>query len=212
MCSELFYAIFAALVLFVIDNYSSSLAVVLCGLFIYFYIQIFSKGFNRDRFIVTLIIKAWGGVSNIFFLWKHIILFLKTLFTSRKHFKSSYQCSYHFCGETACLEKEIDVIVFNISQYYLHSWYDKVGDNEDFILHLNSVIKEALIGICSKLTKVNRKRISYAVLQIYLHFFIHFMDAKKKSEMKLDDFQVSVYIVMFVCKVYLSYVKNKMNK
>lgn len=202
MCSELFYCIFAILVLFVIDNYSTSLAVVLCGLFIYFYIQIFSKGSNKDRYIVSLIVKAWGGVSYIFLLWKHIILILKKLFTSKKIFRESYQSSYYCCGETACIEKEIDVIVFNISQYYLHSWYDKVGDNEDFILHLNCVIKETLVSLCSKLTKINRKRISYAVLQIYLHFFVHFMDTQKKSEMKFSDFQVRtchIAYAMYIC-------------
>lgn len=190
MCSELLYGIFAILVLFVVDNYSTSFSVVICGLFIYFYIQIFSKGSNKDRYVVSLIIKAWGGVSYIFLLWKQLIIITKNAFFTKKYLRNPHQSSNHYCGEKACIEKEIDVIVYKISQCYLHSWYDKVGDNEEFILHLNSVIKEALVGLCTKLTRINRKRISYAILQIYLHFFIHFTNAKKKSEPKLDDFEM----------------------
>lgn len=189
MCSELLFVVFAILVLLIVDYYSTSFAVVLCGLLTYFYIQIFSKGSNRDRFIVSLIIKIWGGFSYIFLLWKYLILAIKNVFFTKKSLKFSQESSYHHCGKAVCLEREIDVIVLNISQYYLHSWYDKVGNNEEFILHLNSIIKDTLVTLCSHVTKINRKRISYAILQIYLHFFIHFIETKK-SENTSKGFEV----------------------
>lgn len=190
MCGKLLYVVFAVLGLLVVDNYCTFFALVVCGLIIYFYIQIFSKGVNKDRLIASLIIKIWSGFSYIFLLWKHLILAIKSIFCTRNNLREAQHSVNEHCGGSVSLEKEIDTIVFNISRYYLHSWYDKIGNNEEFILRLNSVIKDTLMKLCSKVIKVDRKKISYTILQIYLHYCIHFIDVKKKAEFKVEDFEV----------------------
>ncbi|GFS72010.1 sorting nexin-19 [Nephila pilipes] len=99
--------------------------------------------------------------------------------------------SIQFCGDEACLENEIDVLVKNISHYYLHSWYDKISPNEEFLNYLNSSINQTLVRLCTSISKVDKKKFSYILLQIYLNFFSHFVEAKKKSEtFKKENFEM----------------------
>ncbi|XP_054709301.1 sorting nexin-19-like [Uloborus diversus] len=101
------------------------------------------------------------------------------------------ESSFYCCGETAKLEQEINVMVLNISQCYIHVWYDKISDSEEFVLYLNGCMRETLINLCKGVSKIDRKKFSFVIMQLYLHFLTHIVDAKQKSgKFKLENFQM----------------------
>ncbi|XP_035209763.1 uncharacterized protein LOC118184218 isoform X3 [Stegodyphus dumicola] len=188
MFSDLLFVVLGIFTCILIDNFNTFIALITCSFIVYY----FSHVLSRNQFVVFLIAKIWGGIFYCYLIGKKMYTFFKYIFFSEKvSMRTSEHLNVQHCGEFANLETEINVIVSKISQYYIHSWYNKITDSEEFVSYLNTNIKESLLNLCYSISSIEKKRLSYVILELYLHFFSHFLDTKKKSEQfKLENFEM----------------------
>ncbi|GIY95741.1 sorting nexin-19 [Caerostris extrusa] len=158
---------------------------------VYCYAYSFPYVLNK-RIVALVISKLWGVLLYCIRLGIQVFrLFQRHLLSPQNDIPTPSHSSNQFCGDAACLENEINILVLNISRYYICSWYNKISPNEEFTTFLNSSIHQTLINLCSSISNVDKKKFSYVILQIYLNFFSHIIEAKKKSgDFKKENFEM----------------------
>lgn len=204
MFAELIFILLAIFVLLLIDSFSTLFGLISCVIIIYCCVHNSCIVLNK-RSVVLVARKLWASISYCFHIKQQVISLYERIFLSGRNVVSPPSpLNVDFCGNTLCLENEINTLVSNISQFYIESWYGKISGNDDFVLSLNSSIKQTLVSLCTAVSNVDKKKFSYIVMQVYLHFFSHYVEAKEKSEIfKKENFKVSCKINVILPSTFL---------
>lgn len=199
MFAELIFILLAIFVLLLIDSFSTTFGLILCTILVYCCVYNSYTILNK-RSIVHVVRKLWASISFCFRVKRRVYSLYERIFLSGKNGSSPPSPSHSdFCGKVFSIENEVNTLVSNISQYYIESWYCKISGNDDFLHSLNSSINQTLLSLCSAVSSVDKKKFTFIVLQIYLHFFSHYVEDRKKTEsFKKNNFKVRFYVILFI--------------
>lgn len=188
--------------IFLIDKYSTPVLIFVCGIVAYVVSSLglgavneyyngesasernfFQKFLISARSIcqhVTSEIRCYYLYAKIKEILSCIALWFVRWFLSKGTVgegASTSPCRKKHCGLSLSLETELKIVIEKILHTYVRSWFCKLSQNTDFIREVNYVIEDVFVAVGNGISRMEKKEFLYHMIQVYLRFFRHYVDA-----------------------------------